>query len=576
MISTHPASLNQLWAQLLIEVLIRNGIKHLCLAPGSRSTPLVMAADQRPELELHHHFDERGLGFLALGLAKGSGQTAALVTTSGTAVANLYPAVIEAAQSGVRLLVISADRPPRLHGCGANQAIEQQAIFANYPRASLYLPPPSDDYPVLQLVTEIHQVVTTISDTAGGVAHINCMYDEPLYPGSQQIDCSDYLAPLHDWLRQIAAVAPITRDSATATAVLPQQPDWQAFCSAPGLVIAGALDAEDARQAKQLAKQLGWPLLADIQSQLCGDPQVLNLTDMLLVQPDSRQLLDQASHLLQLGGRLVSKRLQAFIEQQPWQQFWLVNPGPTALAPGRNQHRFFSCKVSDWQPAPAADKSDTSNTGEQLLGLQAKLELRCHRQCEEGKLNELRAGYRLLHSGSAANWLLAGNSLSIRLLDLVAGPNSQVPLIYANRGASGIEGLVSTALGISRVRQQPGCLLLGDYSLLFDLNTLALLRDHIEPLAVVVLNNDGGGIFRMLPVADEALRQRHYQRPHGLHFEQACRLFEIGYHQPTTLDQLVHCYDQALSQPGASLIEVIADARDTEQQLQALIAAAGH
>ncbi|MEH6651558.1 MAG: 2-succinyl-5-enolpyruvyl-6-hydroxy-3-cyclohexene-1-carboxylic-acid synthase [Motiliproteus sp.] len=616
MLSDHQPSLNQLWANLLLEELCRHGIQHLCLAPGSRSTPLVMAADNlsrqssettssKQRLLLHHHFDERGLGFLALGIAKASQQPVAILTTSGTAVANLYPAVIEAAQTDIPLIIISADRPPRLHECGANQAIDQYKIFAKYPRHDLYLPPPQIDFPAERLLQQLSTALRAIKpEVSPGVCHINCMYDEPLYPGSETIDFSVYLSAVSDWRDSGQPFQSAEQCQSPLARVQPDCDQWHALTRQTGVIVVGALpDHGTAAAVKALGQRLGWPLLVDIQSQLKTDADCLGLADLLLCDKHARLRLDNATHLLQFGNRLVSKRLQRWTDQQPWQQFWLVHPGDKPLAPGLNSSQFFASEIGPWcrqalaklvlLPEPQSCIDLAGELALELQSLNRGYEKTVHQQfaidislsisasqspsappspSTPPALTELSAVYQLLQLTPSTGWLLAGNSLSIRLLDLVGGacPNVSPPQIFANRGASGIDGLVSTALGISLGNGKAGTLLLGDYSLLYDLNALALLGNHPQPLVIVVLNNYGGGIFRMLPVADETLRQQHYQRPHGLTFEDACRMFTINYHQPRSLGQFISHYQHALAANSSCLIEVSADARITEQQIRAL------
>jgi len=587
--SAHP-TLNQLWAHLLLEELRRRGVRHCCLAPGSRSTPLLLAALRLPQLQLHQHLDERGLGFLALGLAKGSGETVALITTSGTAVANLYPAVIEASLSGAKLVLLSADRPPRLWQCGANQAIRQPGIFAHYPRAVLNLDPPNTALPAAQLLSELGRGLDAIQQPAGGVLHINCPYDEPLYPDGRVQDFAGYLAPVADWCTAAApwspAVlaetdrAPEAERVAAAALALPGDSQWRSFAAAPGLIVVGALAAGEvaAEAIKALAQRLGWPLLADIQSPLKFDPDCLGLADLLLSQADTAAALGGGRHLLQFGGRLVSKRLQQWIDGQPWDDFWVVHPGDYPLAPGRNQHAFFAAPVAEWcralpPPAPQASPASAPLLLTRNRALAAQLAQRFGADGGHGAaLSELNTAYQLLAAAPAASTLVAGNSLAIRMLDLVGGnlASAGPPRLLANRGASGIEGLVATAAGAVLAGAGPVTLLLGDTSLLYDLNGLALLRELPAPLVIVVLNNDGGGIFELLPVPDAALRRDHYQRPHGLQFDAACTLFGLDYARPDSPAALVSAYQQALAAPRSTLIEVVCDARATAAEIRAL------
>lgn len=169
---------NRRWASVLLEALTRHGVHHVCIAPGSRSTPLTMAAASHPRLHSHTHFDERGLGHLALGLAKVSGQPVAVIVTSGTAVANLYPALIEAGLTGERLILLTADRPPELIDCGANQAIRQQNMFASHPTETLSLPRPTPDISAAWLVSSIDSAMARLDH---GALHINCPFADPLY-----------------------------------------------------------------------------------------------------------------------------------------------------------------------------------------------------------------------------------------------------------------------------------------------------------------------------------------------------------------------------------------------------------
>ncbi len=621
MFPTHHPSLNQLWSHLLLEELCRWGVAHCCLAPGSRSTPLVMAATQLPQLQQHHHFDERGLGFLALGLAKASATTVAVITTSGSAVANLYPALIEAHHSGVRLVIISADRPPHLHDCGANQSIRQTGMFANYPRARLELPPPSRSLTAGALLMHVDQSMAAIQTETGGVLHINCMFDEPLYPQEPALDFSDYLRELDAWRNH---QQPLTQAIEPAPLPLPEACDWQAFVNKPGLIVAGALsDPASAQAVLALATQLGWPVLADIQSQLKFEPAVIGLADLLLCDEAARDLLAQHCHLLQFGGRLVSKRLQAFIDTQPWAAFWVVHPGDYPLAPGRNSSRFFPAPIAPWchalqrglltqqgllaqrdmltprdqpltpaerpaataplaGPETAAGANDPAHLNgyqkqnslhilNNLQRLNNKRRQRLIEHFESGDaLSEPAVAYQVLKAAPLKSRVFAGNSLSIRLLDMVGGNLPASLHLFANRGASGIDGLVATAAGCARLDATPCTLLLGDTSLLYDLNSLALVRDLPGPLAIVVLNNDGGGIFHLLPVPNEQLLREHYQRPHGYHFADACRMFNLAYSRPDTLPAFAALYQQTLAGQQTRIIEVVVDAQQTALAIKQL------
>ncbi|MBY6019283.1 2-succinyl-5-enolpyruvyl-6-hydroxy-3-cyclohexene-1-carboxylic-acid synthase [Halomonas denitrificans] len=546
--TSHCAELNLLWARLMLEELHRLGVRHLCLAPGSRSTPLTLAAAGHDGFQRHTHFDERGLGFAALGLAKASQSPVAIITTSGTAVANLYPAVIEAYQTGVPLVVLSGDRPPELIACGANQAIIQPAIFANYARR-LDLPTPSLEIPPQTLLAQLDQVMVDLDRPL----HINCMYREPLYPEGQDAPFEAYLAPLSEW-RQTAE--PWAATPAMSRSALPSADDCCSFAQGKGIIVVGTLAPhQQPEQILALARRLGWPILADAQSQLRQAEGVVHHIDQLMHHPKALKLLGKAEHLLLIGGRLLSKRLMSFIAQHPWQAFWHYMGHAENLDPAHLRKRRFVGSLPmltalPWPLLPGSGWADA------LESYSDEVERLVAEQHDRGALTELSAVRLLSRQLHADQQLFVGNSLPIRLFDMLAAPGD-APAIFTNRGASGIDGLLATSCGVAMAEDKPTVLVVGDLSLLHDLNSLALARGLTSPLVVVVLNNDGGSIFNMLPVPSDALRQQYYRLGHGFGFEGAASQFHLPYQRPDSLDALQQALSEGLQRDGASVIEVV-------------------
>lgn len=540
------ATFNHVWAALTLEELYRLGVRDVVLAPGSRSSPLTMVASEHVGLRCHCHFDERGLGFMALGIARGSQRSVVIITTSGTAVANLYPAVVEAKLLGVPLIVLSADRPIELLDNGSNQAIDQRDIFSRHTIVHHDLAPPDAEIKAAFLLSTLNQAVDQQRRTPGPI-HINCRYREPLYPGNCLVDASDYLAPLGDWLK---TSKPWSHWS-SSPAVPALNNEWETFAQQRGLIVVGRVDdSQQAQQIVELSKQLGWPLLADIQSQIHFDPHNLIHFDLALHYERFSAELAKAEVLLQFGGRLISKRLCQFIAQQPWQDVWLVDSLPQRLDPDYCVKRRLIC-------SPASFIADLPTIPEQppwhqLASLQRRtsqlVEERCTAFSELGVCHQL--------AQLAEGQLFIGNSLPARLMNMLC-THRQTPLrVFANRGASGIDGLIATAFGLSCTRSEPTTIVLGDTSALHDLNSLALLKQATPPLVVVILNNDGGSIFHMLPVPKEGeLLERYYRQPHGLSFEHAAKMFGLGYFAPESLDAFMAAYTQAL-QAGVTLIEI--------------------
>ncbi|QXB55582.1 2-succinyl-5-enolpyruvyl-6-hydroxy-3-cyclohexene-1-carboxylic-acid synthase [Aeromonas sp. FDAARGOS 1415] len=565
--ASHHATFNHVWSSLLLEELYRLGVRDIALASGSRSAPLTMAAAAHPGFRRHLHFDERGLGFMALGLAKGSGRPVAVIMTSGTAVANLWPAVAEAQLTGVPLIILSADRPPELIDNGANQAIDQQGIFGRYPVHQQNLPSPTPSIPAAFVLSSVDQALARQAHTPGPV-HFNCMYPEPLYPGDAYLDFSAYLAPLGDWLHSSEPWSPWQQSEQHC----PRQPDWDSLTGRRGVIVAGRIqDPAQGKAVAALAERLGWPLLADLQSQIRFDTRNLVHTDLALQNSGFVTELARAEVLLQFGARLISKRLGQFIKQHPWQDYWLVDPQPARLDPDYRLRRRLVCEPDAFAAAhPVANPQQPwHRLAERQQGISQQIRAACDRFSELGVCHRLN---RLIRGQ-----LFVGNSMPARLMDMLGEAGHGPSRVMTNRGASGIDGLIATAHGFAQsVRpdsDEPTTLLLGDLSALHDLNSLALLGKGSHPMVVILLNNDGGSIFRMLPVpTKDALLETYYCLPHGLHFEHAAAMFGLQYRAPTTLAEFERDYAAAL-QSGVTLIEIKVPSSEVAEDLKALGAA---
>ncbi|ANB67451.1 2-succinyl-5-enolpyruvyl-6-hydroxy-3-cyclohexene-1-carboxylic-acid synthase [Aeromonas veronii] len=561
--SSQHATFNHVWSSLLLEELFRLGVRDIALAPGSRSAPLTMAAAAHQGFRRHLHFDERGLGFMALGLAKGSNRPVAVIMTSGTAVANLWPAVAEAQLTGVPLIILSADRPHELIDNGANQAIDQQGIFGRYPVYQQNLPSPTPTIPAAFVLSSVDQALAKQALTPG-VVHFNCMYPEPLYPGEHYQDFSDYLAPLGDWLNSQTPWSPWQQSEPTCS----PQAEWETFRQQRGIVVAGRItDPKQAQTAATLAEQLGWPLLADLQSQIRFDSRNLIHMDMALNDPEFVAELGRAEVLLQFGARLVSKRLGQFIKQHSWQDYWLVDPQPARLDPDYRLRNRLLCSASAFA---AAHPVTTQAPWHTLAELQHNASQQIAAACEH--FSELGVCHRL--NRLIEGQLFVGNSMPARLMDMLGETGKGPSRVMTNRGASGIDGLIATAYGFAQSLEQdsdePTTLLLGDLSALHDLNSLALLSKASRPLVVILLNNDGGSIFRMLPVPTEGeLLESYYRLPHGLSFEHAAAMFGLAYRAPTTLLEFEQDYCAAL-QHSVTLIEIRVPSEQVADDLKAL------
>ncbi|NYA42690.1 2-succinyl-5-enolpyruvyl-6-hydroxy-3-cyclohexene-1-carboxylic-acid synthase [Serratia fonticola] len=545
---------NRRWAALLLETLVRHGVRHVCIAPGSRSTPLTLAAAANRAFVCHTHFDERGLGHLALGLAKATREPVAVIVTSGTAAANLYPALIEAGLTGERLVFLTADRPPELINCGANQAIRQNGLYSSHPTLNIDLPRPSPDIPARWLVSTLDSAMARLRH---GALHINCPFAEPLYGGDEQqyeqwsAELGDWWQDTHPWLREMDPHRVI------------KQPDWFFWRQKRGVIIAGRMGAEEGVQLAEWAGMLGWPLIGDALSQT-GQP--LPCADLWLANPQARDLLASAQVVVQFGSSLTGKRLLQWQERCQPEEFWLIDDLPGRLDPAHHRGRRIRSTVGEWLDLhPAQPRSpwagDLSALADDVLDATS--------QYLVNRFGEAQLAHRLPELLPENGQLFLGNSLIVRLIDALTQLPAGYP-VFSNRGASGIDGLISTAAGVQRATAKPTLAVVGDLSALYDLNALALLRQCSAPTVLIVVNNNGGQIFSLLPTP-EPERQRFYCMPQDVEFSQAAAMFQLDYACPENWGQLQQAVEKAWRHSGATLIELQVPPSDGAETLQHLV-----
>ncbi|MFI3276844.1 2-succinyl-5-enolpyruvyl-6-hydroxy-3-cyclohexene-1-carboxylic-acid synthase [Vibrio sp.] len=546
------AVLNRVWCNTLLEELARSGVEHVCIAQGSRSTPLTLEAEANSKLTLHTHFDERGLGFLALGLAKASNKPVAVIVTSGTAVANLLPATAESGLTREKLILLTSDRPIDLVDCGANQAIQQQGIFSSHVETALNLPSPTTRVSLNWLLTSLDNALAK-QRTVGGAIHINCPFPEPLYSTNSTDMYADYTKSVAGWRASTSLYSnTYLANHLNVQPVVPSD-----YVTRKGAVIIGSIDNEAATEAKQFASALGWPIFCDPQSGVNSDWQHY---DLWMQSDVAKTQLSQCDFILQFGERIVSKRLNQWIKAQAAlfspSQYVVVSPDSHRINQDHLPQTHIVANIEQWlseQHLPsllgehagwATPLVEVANTVQQLALAQIS---------NNDQLTELSVAVDL-SSRLKGRELFVGNSLMVRLVDMLSSISATQ--VYSNRGASGIDGLVATAAGVMKANQNPLIMLIGDTSLLYDLNSLALLTHSTTPMVIVVTNNDGGAIFDLLPVPEQQ-KQSLYQMPHGFSFEHAAAQFQLGYAAPETLNGYQTLIEQHFEQgQGTLLVEV--------------------
>ncbi|GAB1438950.1 2-succinyl-5-enolpyruvyl-6-hydroxy-3-cyclohexene-1-carboxylic-acid synthase [Providencia sp.] len=548
------SAFNIRWAEVLLEALARHGMKHVCIAPGSRSTPLTLAAINNAKLHCHTHFDERGLGHLALGLAKASSEPVGVIVTSGTAVANLYPSLIEAGLTGEKVIFLTADRPPELIDCGANQAIRQTHIFASHPSQTLMHPRPTKDISAKWLATAVDNGMNQLHH---GAFHINCPFAEPLYGSSEgeyewQKTLGEWWSSNHPWLSE-----PLTNTVALVA-------DWYFWRQKKGVVIAGRMTANEGERVAKWAQELGWPVLGDVLSQT-GQP--FPCADLWLQHPDAQNILKEAELVVQFGSSLTGKRLLQWQASCEPEEYWIIDAIPQRLDPANHMGRKLTCSIKGWlDNHPAQPRSLWC---EPLLTLAQKTQSYVHQQLNE-QFSEAAVAHQLPELLSSRGQLFVGNSLIVRLVDALAQLPANYP-VYSNRGASGIDGLISTMAGVQRATARPTLGIVGDISALYDLNSLALLRNPSAPTVLIIVNNNGGQIFSMLPTPDEA-RTNYYCMPQNVSFEPAAKMFGLQYCAPTDWASLKDSIVQFWhSQHGTLVVELVVNGDEGAFTLKQLL-----
>jgi 2-succinyl-5-enolpyruvyl-6-hydroxy-3-cyclohexene-1-carboxylate synthase len=568
---------NRLWATLIVEELIRSGVAFFCVAPGSRSTPLVAALAANERAESLVHFDERGTAFGALGYARATGRPAGWITTSGTAVANGLPAVVEAATDGVPMILLTADRPPEFRQTGANQTIDQPDIFGDYVRWRFDLPAPEEAVDPAMVLTTVDQAVYRARRAPSGPVHLNLMFREPFIPDPEDLE-GELPAPAR-WLE---SGEPYTRYTATRPAVGRDEVEhlWEALHPVErGLVVAGRLPSQKQGEAVlQLAESLDWPLLPDVGSQVRLGVRSENLVpyyEVLLASEPFREAHTPEA-VLHVGGRAVSKRLEQFLARSRPAPYVVVRENPFRLDPAHRVTHSVETDVLDLcaalakvaQRRPPADaRSWTASWRE----ASEKVDRYLDRSFEKTKeLNEPLVARLISRHVPEEHGLCLASSMPIRDVDTFAATDGAPIPLAANRGASGIDGTVATAAGFARGSGRPLTLLIGDLALLHDLNSLAMLRDL--PVVVVVLNNDGGAIFSFLPVArHKAFFEPYFGTPQGLSFEHAAAMFGLAYERPGSATEFVEMYGAACARNTLTLIEVITDRQENTELHRTLL-----
>lgn len=575
---------NLAWAEVFVDELARCGLQDVCIAPGSRSTPLTLAFFAHPDIRIHSHLDERSAGFFGLGMALAEDRPIGLLCTSGTAGANFFPAIIEANMSQVPLLVLTADRPPELRHSGANQTIDQVKMFGDHVLWSVDVALPEKDPPQIALRGLRTLAARALAATDGirkGPVHLNLPFRKPLSPQSAE-----------KWMasgRLTAAESrsdgqPFTKMERGRIRPSEDQIDFLAELISrkrEGIIICGPrCPAGDFPAAVgRLAEVCGYPIFADPLSGLRFSPQVSNAPicggyETFLRFPLK---IPRPELVLYFGAVPTSKRLNQYLAGCEAADHVHVRDNGVWADENHRTSRYLQANAADL--CLALENKLVEPRASSWLEAWQQLEAYCWSELSQGMDRfEFDGAYvadlmALLPAGSA---LLAGNSLPVRHVDQFARPSEKFVRVHANRGASGIDGNISTGLGIAANGRCPTTILTGDITFYHDSNGLLALRKmKQEGVTLVVLNNDGGGIFRRLPVAQfEPPFTELFQAAHGLELSSIARTYDLDYHRPRSRKEMQALFSVQPQQTNARLIEIRTDAAQDNlkrEELESLV-----
>lgn len=547
----------------MVAALMQGGVVDVVISPGSRSTPLAYAFASTKELNVYRQVDERSAAFFALGLAKATAKPVVLLCTSGTAAANYFPAIVEAKYARVPLIVITADRPHELREVGAPQTINQIRLYGESVKWSTEFPIPDEAPQTLHYIERHTARAVNIAMTAPfGPVHVNVPFREPLL-----IDFSELPAPTFkmSFLNEL-------EPSRTGITEL-QQVIAQARA---GIIVVGELPlGTNTEHLWSFIRKVQWPVMIESLSNLRTEvPEdcllyVISTYDSILKNERFKRNVTPDT-VIRFGAQPVSKFLMQFITQAAPKNFVVIEEDPMFRDSTHMATHFIHAKVGDWLEEMAIANTRTEQAFAQFWKMADLLALDTIEKYRDHATDEGAMVSAMLASLPACVDIFVSSSMPIRDIDTFLTTERKDLQVFANRGANGIDGVMSTALGFSKGRPaRKAYILIGDLAFLHDVNAFIATRYQICDVTVVVLNNDGGGIFSYLP---QSTVDAHYEElfgtPTGLTFEQVAKMYDFEYVKATTVEQFEAAIQVDTS--GMRIIEAFTNREENTAEHRAL------
>jgi len=529
-------NINHFTGKAIIDYLVALGVKQFVISPGSRSTPLALAAAGNDKARHKIIIDERAAAYWAVGFARAIDKPVVLICTSGTAAANYFPAVIEAYQSRLPLILLTADRPEELQERGANQTIPQKNLYGRF-ADSYTVEAPGEDFDIANELTEIDRLM---KDNQDRPVQINCRFREPLAPVEKNYDYAGLSEKITQWFDANTAI-----DSPQNSTVPKNTRSIAEMINGArnGLIVSGSQrDKKWSGAIESLGAKTGWPVLADILSPVRFHNGIKPLVhyDLYLDHEDLNSQLN-IDAVIHFGGWPLSKRLQKFlVDRRSILQVKIQDHDNTLDPEYVENDRLVTSPDAFIDLLIPQMNINSINSKLGLLRIADEIaETILTGRDREQSLNDIDIIRAVGDSLEPGQVLFAGNSLPIRLADNFMSHQNKDITLAANRGVSGIDGVIASACGFASGSRKLTKLIIGDLSALHDLNSLALVKLSDIPVIVIIINNNGGGIFHHLPIYGMSDNfEKLFTTPRNIKFEWAARLFDLPWYNPKNYDDL--------------------------------------
>lgn len=546
------------WCAKIVDQLISCGVDHFFIAPGSRSIPFLSAIVRHQKANIFSCLDERSLAFMALGYSKVSLNPALVLTTSGTAVANLLPAIVESYWSEIPLLILTADRPYEDRDTSANQTIDQVNIFANHIKKSFDLPPPSSSISLTSSWAVFDQALLLTKEGKKSAVHINLQFREPVsnLPHNNE-NYSEYSPSL------VSSQIHYAQEIYTLPKI---------FHHKKGLLVIGELNCNfDINHIIKFSEYLGWPIFADVNSNLrfMNHKNILHHFDLALLNDKFIKELSLEA-IVKLGGRLVSKRFLEFIDKANY-ELLSIETSSQRLDPTK---KFTKLQITNLSSFLSSIINQCSYNKKNYI-IPSSYNTINNYIDNYLDINKNTEGYfcaRLIANIAKPSNLFLSNSMPIRYVNQLAKSTSVPIKVCSNRGASGIDGILSTAAGVAIATQKITTVLIGDLAFIHDSNGLMNITSIAIPMLIVIINNRCGGIFHLLPIAHEQdVLTPYIDNYHNTNLSMLCRAHNLDHVLVDNYKYFDECINMFYEQEKTMAIEVVVNlSQSTESYLKLL------